>query len=392
MFVTKYKAKKVDGNEIIGIYTGDDFYSFVRMLRTEGYFIISVRKTMQLCLKDNKLNSKDLWLFTSEFSEILSAGINIDLALSLLIDMSTNKTINKSLFQIKSDVDSGSKLQNSLNKFSNIYPEFLINMVGIGEASGNLEIILKNLSEFYKKEWELKQKIKGVMTYPVIVIIFTILSIFIIMNNVLPKMVDVILSLGGDIPTYTKFMLKINSIFLKHKIIIVSAMVLLILYFKKKKINILKKLLVKIPYIKQIYIDTNISKLSANLSLLLHSGINIIDSLRLLESITANVNIKKEIIKCINEINNGNSLLEGINKTSLDRGLLHSMISLGESTGNLDKMLLKTSEIIDENNQRKTKKLLSFLEPFLIMLLTLIVGAMIISILIPMLNVMDSIK
>ena len=169
-------------------------------------------------------------------------------------------------------------------------------------------------------------------------------------------------------------------------------MVLLIMYFKKKKINILKKLLVKIPYIKQIYIDTNISKLSANLSLLLHSGINIIDSLRLLESITANVNIKREIIKCINEINNGNSLLEGINKTILDRGLLHSMISLGESTGNLDKMLLKTSEIIDENNQRKTKKLLSFLEPFLIMLLTLVVGAMIISILIPMLNVMDSIK
>lgn len=392
MVGVKYKAQTLDGNKISGVYTGDNFYFLVRMLRSEGYFVTAAQRTNQFnTVSINHVNKNDLAIFSSQFSEVLSSGINMDKALSILINISINKSIKKSLFQIKAYIECGMKLESALSKFPNIYPKFMVSMIEIGEDSGNLDVILKKIAEFYNKEWKISQQIKNAMIYPTLVVFFTFISLFIIVNNVLPKVVDVILSLGGTIPKSSVMMLKLNSFVINYGIII-PAIFLAAFYKKVKKVNILKLLITKLPYIRKIYLDISISKICSGLSILLGSGVNIIDSLNLISNMAENERTKNQIVKCIEEINKGNSFLDSIKGSDFDVPIVSSMISLGESAGKLDDSLLKASNIVDENNARRIKKILSLLEPFLIIILTFVVGIMIINVVVPMLNVMDSIK
>lgn len=391
-----YKAKNLFGEELSGRCWDSSKGDLIKSLRDKGFYLIYYEKALnkQRKLILRKSSSKDLSLFCSYFSSILAAGINIAEALSILYSEISNKSIKKSLYEIKDMVLQGEELSSSMKDFSHIYPKFLINMIRVGEKSGKLDSILLSLSKFYDEENKIKNKISKSLTYPIIVFITSIIIMEILIIYIIPVFIKTILSLGGSVPIITTIVVSTLTSINNNLPIFIGVMVITFFILRhNNKLSALKSLVDKF-FIESKLTKKFISRLTAvrfsrSMGVLMQSGVQITEAFQTTCDVIENEYAKLKLKECIEEIKGGRSISESLSSTKIFPLILYSMVRVGEETGSLDYMLLKASDIMEGELYNSIESFTALIEPAMIITLSLFIGIILVSLVIPMFNIMD---
>ncbi|MCM8711025.1 type II secretion system F family protein [Clostridium sp. SYSU_GA19001] len=392
-----YKIKNLKGEELEGKCWCSDKQELVVSLRDKGFYIIQYKELgyKKNSLVNKNVSSKDLSLFCAHFFTLLSAGINISEALSILYNESLNKNIRKSLYEIREMVYQGAELSYCMKIYNNIYPEYLINMIKVGEESGKLENVVSNLSKFYHYEDKVKRKILKSMLYPGIIFLTSILIMEIMITNVIPVFLTTLNSLGAKIPLLTSWFILIATFVNNYFIYFAAAIVVtfLMLNYYDKLAGVKKffhRFILYNKIIKDLMVKLASVRFSRTLGILLQSGIHIINAFEIACSVISNEYLNSKVKICLKEIRAGKSMSESIKSTEIFPSILYSMIRIGEETGTLPEMLLKFSEVMEEEVYNSIDKSTTLIEPAMIIVLSLVIGTMLVSLLLPMISIMDN--
>jgi type IV pilus assembly protein PilC len=342
------------------------------------------------------VNSQDISFLCNGLSCMINAGISVSQALNIIASQCNKKTLRESLYRVERNVSRGESIHKSLKKESDMYPLFMNEMIKIGEESGKLDKILKNLSEYYDKQDKLFNKVKSAITYPLVVLTSSFFIILFLMAKIIPNFIDTLLSIGGDIPFITQVTLDFYSFlrtnFYLINIILFTIMIAIYQYSRTNEGKLyFDNIKIRIPYLRRYYNNFVLYKFSVSLSMLIEAGFNIIKALETVISVLDNKVIENKINNCIEDIKQGESMNSSFKKQELGNELFLSLISIGEETGKVEQMLSKLGGILENELEEYLKKLLSLMEPMIIIFLALFVGVFIIAAFMPIINIMDSI-
>jgi len=337
-------------------------------------------------------------MFTNNLSGMLSAGLSLNRALSILEKQSKNFVFKKVLNDLAESINKGNTLSDGMKKYPKVFSGIFIPMIHAGEESGSLPKTLSEVGSTIKKSFDLNKKIKGAMTYPAI-IVFAMLGIGIFMMvYVVPTLTKTFKDVGGDLPKSTKFIIwisdSISQHFLIFLIIVMITIISIIVLSKLKIVNrYFDKFILYLPVIGNIVKEVNTARTARTLSSLLLSGVNISNAISITEEVVQNVHYKELLSKSIISIEKGMVLSDSFKEnTFLYPVMMGEMVEVGEETGNLSKMLLDIADFYEAEVDRKTKDLSTIIEPVLMIFIGVAVGFFAISMISPMYSVMDNVK
>jgi len=328
---------------------------------------------------------------------MLSAGLSLSRALSILEKQSKNAMFRDVLHGLQEDISKGNTLSQGMARFPKVFNGIFIPMVHAGEESGSLPNTLTEVGLSLKKSYDLNKKIKGAMTYPLIIVFAMIVIAIFMMMFVVPTLTKTFKELGTELPASTKFIIWVSDTISQNSIAFLSVMVLfvfsIIMITKIKLVKrFLNKFILYIPVIGQITKEVNTARTARTLSSLLSSGVNISNALSITEEVLQNVYYKELIHKSISSIEKGTVLSVSFKENIfLYPVMVGEMIEVGEETGNLTKMLTDIANFYETEVDNKTKDLSTIIEPVLMLLIGAGVGFFAVSMIKPMYSVMDTI-
>ncbi|HOM01405.1 MAG TPA: type II secretion system F family protein [Acetivibrio sp.] len=400
MPVYRYKVKNDTGKLFTGEAKMDSEEELRRLLLDKGYTPVEIieknviNDISQISLFKPKVKTKDLAIFCRQFSIVLEAGVPIATSLDVLREQTTNRTLRECLDDVYDNIQKGITLSNAMRQHPKIFPEMLINMVEAGEISGQLDLVFKRMAVQFEKENKLNQKIKGALTYPIIVSVVAVAVILILMVKVVPTFVEVLDSFDVEMPIYTKILIAVSNFFKSFWFIIVGALLVIgsaIAYFSRTyegKI-FFGTLAIKLPVIRGVTKNIVTARLTRTLGTLMSSGVLLIQSMEVVQKVLGNQVIKEKIDGVIEEIKKGRGLTTPLAALNYFPPMVISMIRIGEESGNLDFALDKSADFYDEEVEASLAMLTSFIEPVIIIVLALVVGFIVLSVLSPMLSIYD---
>ncbi|WP_026881300.1 type II secretion system F family protein [Clostridium akagii] len=398
MKLYKYKAINLQGEHFDGLeYSkGADELSF--LLRQRGCYLLKSTLVSNKKIFDfvRKINLKDISIFSRQFGSMLSAGFNISQALDILEKETYSKVFKKNIKAIKIDIARGNSFYDSIIKREAYYPKFYLEMINIGEQSGKLDAIVSDLSNYYLKEFLIVKKIKSSLVYPAIILISSVVMFFYIEVSIVPMFMDTFKSLGQDIPAYSKVTMNFSKFIIINWPIILMLLTTIIMgilkIIKYKKIRyLIDKTKLSVPLINVVYKKILGARFTRCLGILQQSGVNLINSIEMISNVLNNVYIKDRLDKVILEVKNGNSIADSLQNINILPDFAVSMISIGEQGGNLEEMMNLSADMYEQDVGDIIEKAVSFVEPALIILLGAIIGSVIISVMVPMLKMMQTI-
>lgn len=345
----------------------------------------------------DRVKLQDVSRFTRQFSAMTSAGLPLVQCLDILGGQTENKKLAAAIKQVSSDIQGGSTLADALQKHPSIFNSLYSNMVAAGEASGSLDIVLSRLADYLEKSDALIRKIKGAMTYPVIVLFVAIFATAAMLTFVVPTFAQMFEDVGGSLPLPTQIVMNISNFlqtFLPLIIISIIGLVVAVMYYYKTengKMNI-DKLKLKLPVFGDLERKSSIGRFAQTLSTLLSSGVTIIDALSITAKTAGNKVLEKGIIRTLERITGGLTIAEPLKDTGVFPPMVIHMISVGEKTGDLAEMLKKISEFYQEEVDAAVEALTSIIEPIMIVVMGTIIGGILIAMYLPMFDMIGTIK
>lgn len=397
----KYRAITEEGEVKIGEYFAKDKKEFLDLIKEKGYYLLKVKEIKE----KNKINFffikkvkiKDIAIFSRQFYTMLDAGSTILNCIEILKSQTENKRIKEALIYVEDSVKKGDTLSEAMKKENRIFPQLLINMIEVGEKSGELDIILKRMSQYYEKENKINNKVKGAMIYPIILAIVSVGVIGFIVSFIFPTFIEVFTTNNVELPSITKGLLSISAVISNHYIKILIGFVITIIVMKRflkshRGTFISNKFKLRIPIVRKINEKIIVSRFTRTLSTVLSSGISLIEALNITAKVVGNKIIEDNIYKVREKVIKGGGLSNPLKESGFFPPMLCSMISIGEESGSLDSILDKTADFYDEELEVAIYQFTTLLEPLMIVIMGLIVGIMIVSIMLPMFNMYNSIQ
>ncbi|NGU52094.1 type II secretion system F family protein [Clostridium perfringens] len=396
----KYKAINSEGQRVEGSQSADSESQVREMLLSNQYYPLSIEKENsknKISFSFNrKVKLKDIAVFCRQFYVMLDSGLSIGKALNILIEQGEKPKIREALIGVNGDLKRGETLASSMRKRKDVFPNLLTSMIDAGERSGNLDIILKRMSEYYEKETKIRGKIKSAMIYPIVLGVVAIIAITFILTFVMPTFVQMFEENNVDLPMSTKMVLGTSKMLGKYGIIIflilVTAIILLGKYLKSEegqyKLSIIN---LKIPVIKKLTQKIIVSRFTRTMGIVSSSGMSLVTSLEIVASVVGNKIAEKELLKVKEKVLKGEGLGDSIMKIKIFPPMLASMVKVGEEAGSLDSILDKTADFYDDELEREIQTATALIEPAMIVVMGIIIGFLLISILTPMFKMYNSI-
>lgn len=393
-----YKVKNEAGKLFTGEAKVDSEEELRRLLLDKGYTPVEIveknviNDISQIRLFKPRVKVKDLAVFCRQFSIVLEAGVPIANALDVLREQTTNGTLRECLDDVYDNIQKGIALSNAMRQHPRIFPEMLINMVEAGEISGQLDLVFKRMAIQFEKENKLNQKIRGALTYPIIVTVVAIAVIMILMVAVVPTFVKVLADFDVEMPIYTRILIAVSGFFKSFWFIILGALIVIgagIAYFSRTyegKI-FFGTLAIKLPVIRGVTRNIMTARLTRTLGTLMSSGVLLIQAMEVVQKVLGNQVIREKIDGVIEEIKKGRGLTAPLAALNYFPPMVISMIRIGEESGNLDFALDKSADFYDEEVEASLAMLTSFIEPAIIIFLALVVGFIVLSVLTPMFTI-----
>lgn len=400
MPVYEYEAKSTSGSILKGKMESADELVVVDALRKMGYFPMRVKvykPGLNIDLSEfQRVTIKDISIFCRQFSVIITSGISILRGLEIVRQQTENSKLKKELGSVLDDVQRGNSLSSAMAKYK-AFPSMLVNMIEIGETSGTLDKIMGRMTSYFEKEYKLNQKIKQAMTYPIVIAIVAIGVVTFLVTNVIPTFVGMLTSSGvTTLPLPTRIVIGLSD-FIKFKwyIIIIFIIFFSVLFYLYRKSTsgrlVLDKFKLKAPIFGKIYKKILTSRFARTFGILMGSGVPLMQSLVICSNIAGNVVIKNVLDYTSEQVKKGAGIGDTLESKGIFPVMLTQMIKIGEESGALDDVLTKTSDFYDNEVDTATAQLTTMIEPVIIVVLGVVVGFIILSIILPMFEMYNSV-
>ncbi len=343
-----------------------------------------------------KLSKSERILFSRQLALALNSDITITEALDIIRSKTEEPVLEKALEEMVAKIYMGYSFGDVIKEQEEVFSEFYVNMVNIGEESGNLAEILEQVAQTYERDLLTLKKVKQAVAYPLILTTLMFGVIILLITEVMPMFDRVLKSLGGEMPQITKLILQAGLFLKSYGWILLLLLALLVLgvyyYGKTEKGKVFfDRMKFYIPYQKDLTASMLAARFARNLGLLMTSGIPVSRALEMIYPVIDNEYLAEGIKKSLEQVNNGTSLDEVIEKLNLFPRLLIKLFSVGVATGQMDNALLRAAEEMDREVDDRLAKLTSVLEPLLIVILSVIVGIILISVVLPVVSIMNNI-
>lgn len=342
-----------------------------------------------------KLTSKELSSLCLQFAMLLKAGLPLDEGAAAIKESIDNRVLSKTAAKIQKEVASNEQLSAAL-KNCKCFPDYLVNMVIIGEKTGNLDAVFLELSHYYDSEDKLRDNIRSAVTYPVVLIIMVTAVLGVLVTRVMPALKKVLESLGGELPASSQtainvgFIIGIASFSLATALIIIAAFVGLISLSSSGR-RVVVSFASKLPALSKVVTKISASRFSSMLSMLISCGWRTDDAIELLADILPSEKCRNMAYNCRQSLENGNDFADALKRTGFFKGLHPAMIKTGVKTGCLDVVMKNIAVQLDGDAENSLSNLVSKIEPVLIGFLSVVIGGVLLSNLLPLLGVISAV-
>lgn len=397
----KFKYKEIDssGKVVQGTIEAISQSEVINSMKSRGSRPISVIEDtnvsggLDIKIGKKKVKSRDLSIFSKQLYTMLNAGMPLLSCIETLREQSEHPTLKESLSSIHQDLQKGAIFSSSIQKHPDVFPPLFYAMIRSGELSGNLDKILNNLSIHYQKEAKIQAQIKSAMAYPIIILTAAIGVAVLLIVKLVPMFKDMFN--GRQLPGITMFVLGLSDLLINRWYIIIAIIAGSIFAIRTYLSTPLGRLQfdnrkLTLPIIGKYMKIIASSRFASTLSVLITSGIPIIQAIESSAEITGNKFIEKNMKDVIDNIKKGSPMSFELKKLKIFPPMMISMIKIGEESGAIDTMLAKTSEFFEEELEEAIKKMTSLMEPMIIILIGGIVAVVLLSIYLPMFEMSTS--
>jgi len=374
-----YVAQDARNKQVKGVINADNEQEFLKKIKEKGLYVKDYRESES----DNsrsmyKFNTKELAFCCRQLSAMLTSGLTLVKAIDILTKEQEKEKARAIWQDIYENVQKGESFSSALEAHAGSFPDFLISMVGAGESSGSLDVVMQRMANHYNEENKLHNIIKSAMTYPMILAILCVVITIFMFTFIMPTFIDMYDD-KSKMPALTKALAAISD-FLKTKwyilVIIVVALFFGITYaLKTPKLRLkFDRLLVKGPMWGPLITKIYTGRFSRTLSSLYSSGIPMVECLERSSSVLGNLYVDEKFEDVVDEVKQGETLSAAITRTELFEPMFCSIIYVGEESGALDSILEKTSEYYEEESQSAVQRLVGLIEPVMLIFMAVIIG------------------
>ncbi|MCA9331983.1 type II secretion system F family protein [Candidatus Saccharibacteria bacterium] len=384
-----------------GFIEAKDKETAIEALKKQGYkpLVVSESKSFNIdILSSKKVKTKDIAIFTRQLSTMISAGVPLNRAFITLQQQTDNKYFKTVIGDVGKQIEGGASIGDALSKYPKVFSDIFINMVVAGEAGGILDDILKRLATQLEKSESIRKKIKSATTYPKVVFGLTIGAFMIIMNVIVPKITAMLFELGGPdakLPMLTRVMISISNFSKSYAIPIVIVLAVAV-FFVRKYLNTpggkykYHRLLLMTPILKNVIIKIAIARFARTFSSLMSAGVSVNKALRVTAGSMGNKVLEKELLDAAVDVESGKQLSDSLSKSHHYPPIVPQMITIGEETGQIDKILVRIADFYEEEVDATIEGLSSLLEPLMIVVLGGMVGLVAASVMAPLSSLTNS--
>lgn len=400
-----YKAKRSDGEVYKGEKDANDRFELYKMLKESGEEVLDVQeknsssmfsKGMTISLPFmHSIKMQDKINFARNLSSMISAGLAMSRALSVMERQTKNQELKKVLVSLQKDISEGKTLSQAMSSYKNVFSALFISMVSAGEQSGSLAESLKIVGIQMDKTFALQRRVKGAMMYPGIILSAMVIIAVLMLTFIVPTLMKTFTELNVQLPASTRFVLFISNALRDNGILVLIGFIILVglfIMFKRSKNGkyTIDYLVLKIPVIGEIVKEVNSARTARTLSSLLSSGVDVVESVRITADVIQNVHYK-DILKVAGEaIEKGEPISKIFTQNEKYYPLfLGEMMNVGEETGKIGEMLLGVANFYEEDVDQKTKDMSTIIEPFLMVIIGGAVGFFAISMISPMYSLVN---
>jgi len=401
MSLLSYKARTIKGEVKTGKIIAKDKNELTKLLRAQGLILVSMDGekrggNMEIKLPKflQRVSAMDKLLFTRHLGIMLKAGLSFSRALTVLSEQTGNSYFREVLEQVQEDVNKGSQLGESLEKYPKAFDELFVNMIKVGETGGNLEEVLELLYIQIKKSNELVSRVKGAMMYPAVIIFAMSVVGTLMMVFVLPSILSIFTDMDMELPLPTRILIFISNTIQNHGPLLFLGIISFFAVF----ISILRTpwgkrgldyTLLRLPTIKTIIQKINMARFCRTLSSMIASGVSIVKALEIVSRILGNTFYREAVSKAAASVQKGMTLSEYFKQYSkLFHPMMIHMIEVGEETGTLEETLKQVAEFYEEDVEQVTENMSAIIEPILMLVIGAAVGVFAVSIIQPMYGIM----
>jgi len=398
-----YTALDNKGKKINGTYNASTITDVIEMLKDKKYIPIDIKEkkisSVELSSFDflSKVKIKDLAVFCRQFQVMLNAGVTIVSSLDIL-QAQTDKKVFKLIIQdLFEQVQKGSTFSEALKSHKDVFPEIMTSMVEAGEVSGNLDVIMSRLSTHFEKEFKIENKVKGAMIYPIILVIAVVAVVTFLLIFVMPMFVGMFTGAGVELPMLTQVLLNISDFLRTRWYVVIGVIAGVFLLYKrlmKEESNRIRrdKFKLKVPIIKDVQVKVASSRFTRTLSTLLGSGVELMKSIEIVSRVTGNAYISTTLTQVKEDLRKGGALSEPLRRYHIFPPMIPAMINIGEESGAIDDVLDKTANFYDEEVDAAIDKMTTMLEPIMIVIMAVVVGFVVIAMLLPMFDMVNTVQ
>src|SRR5450432_727752 len=383
-----WEGRDKRGARITGKSLAPDEKTLRAELRRQGVAPSKVRKQRQ-GTKGGKPNAGDIAVFARQLATMLGAGIPMVQAFEIVANGNDKPAMQKLILDIKSDVEGGTSLHESIAKHPLYFDDLFVNLVEAGEQAGALETLLDKVATYKEKTEALKKKVKKALIYPAAVLVVAVVVTVVLLIFVIPEFESLYKGFGADLPAFTQFVIGISR-GLQHNglffLMVLVGTFWAFFYFKKRSRamrEFLDRAALKIPVIGPILNKAAIARYARTLSTMFSAGVPLVEALESVAGATGNIVYEKAVLKMRDEVATGQRLQRSMEQTGLFPNMVNQMIAVGEESGSLDEMSGKVATFYEAEVDNAVDAMSSLLEPLIMVILGVVVGGLVIAMYLP---------
>jgi len=367
--------------------------------KAEGFCVLSVKRdwkriSIPTFPLERKIRDKDFILYNQEFVALIKAGYPILKSIEIIVNRIKNAHLKEILMKVENEVRGGKSLSEAFSPYEKNFSKVYIAALMAGERSGNLANTIGRYIDYAKVISKTKSRIRSALSYPTLLVLFSLLLLTILINFILPRFLEFYADFEAQLPGITQWLMSF-SLTMRNNLPIIIAFIFLffLVYFQMRRAEkthiLIDRFKLKLPYGRTILLESGISLFCRTLSLLLSGGISLLSSVGIARQAVPNKFLMEKMSRMPDHIKNGESLSESLTKSGFFPPLALDMIRIGETSANLEGMLIDVADVYDESIQRKIDTFVSLIEPIIIIFMGLIVAGMLLSVYLPIFNIIS---
>ena len=340
------------------------------------------------------MNTREVGEFTQQLSTLLGAGLPLDRSLQVLLDLSENERIKRTVAEIRDRVREGGSLSDALDEQHGAFNRLFVNMVRAGEVGGTLDVTLARLTEYLERSRDLKDSVISALIYPVMLLVLAAGSLILLLVYVIPQFAPIFEELGGDLPLITKMVLAVGSVLQNFWWLLILLGFLGTWWFRRMLADAEKRFtwdsrVLSMKWVGDLVGKMETARLTRTLGTLLTNGVPLLSALSIAQNVISNTVLRQDVKAATRDVKTGGSLARALAKGERFPRLALQMISVGEETGQLDEMLMKVADTYDTEVRNTIDRLLAVFTPVVTLILAVLIGTIVMSVLLAILSVND---